>query len=33
MAIGGAITGYLFIKSTLSKKPDLMQDEIDHIGE
>lgn len=33
VAIAGAITGYLFLKSTLSKKPDIMQDDIDNIGQ
>jgi hypothetical protein len=32
VAVAGAITGYLFIKNILSKKPDTMQDDIDNIG-
>ena len=32
VAIGGAITGFLFIKSTLSKQPDQDPDDIDQIG-
>ena len=33
VAIAGAITGYLFLKSILSKKPDIIQDDIDNIGQ
>jgi hypothetical protein len=33
VGITGAITGYLILKSFLSKKPDNMQDDIDQIGQ
>ncbi|MCW3090244.1 MAG: hypothetical protein JWP81_1313 [Ferruginibacter sp.] len=32
MGIASAFGGYLFIKSTLDKKPDAIEDEIDRIG-
>jgi hypothetical protein len=32
VAIGGAITGYLILKSNLSKRPDVMDDDINQIG-
>ncbi|MDB5198326.1 MAG: hypothetical protein JWO92_289 [Chitinophagaceae bacterium] len=32
VAIAGAITGYLIIKRSLSKKPDLLDDDINQIG-
>jgi hypothetical protein len=33
VGITGAITGYLILKSVLSKRPDNMQDDIDQIGQ
>jgi outer membrane lipoprotein SlyB len=32
VAIGGAITGYLILKTNLSKRPDEMDDDINQIG-
>ena len=32
VAIGGAITGYLILKSNLSKRPSVMDDDINQIG-
>lgn len=32
VAVAGAITGYVIIKSNLAKKPDLLEDDINHIG-
>lgn len=32
VGIAGAFTGYLFIKSTLVKKPDVLDDDINNIG-
>lgn len=32
LGITGAITGYVILKSVLSKKPDSMQNDIDQIG-
>lgn len=32
VAIAGAITGYLILKSYLIKKPDLLDDDINQIG-
>lgn len=33
VGITGAITGYFILKSVLSKKPDMLQDDIDQIGQ
>jgi hypothetical protein len=33
MAIAGAFTGYVILKNVLSKQPDIIQDDIDHIGQ
>ena len=32
VAVAGAITGYVILKATLSKKPDLLDDDINQIG-
>lgn len=32
VAVAGAVTGYLIIKSNLSKRPDLLDDDINQIG-
>jgi len=32
VGIGGGITGYLILKSNLSKRPDVMDDDINQIG-
>jgi hypothetical protein len=32
VAVAGAVTGYVVLKASLKKKPDLMDDDINHIG-
>jgi hypothetical protein len=32
VAIAGAVTGYLILKANLSKRPDLLDDDINQIG-
>ena len=32
VAVAGAVTGYVILKATLSKKPDLLDDDINQIG-
>ncbi len=32
VAIAGAVTGYFIIKANLSKKPDILDDDINQIG-
>jgi len=32
VAIAGAVTGYVVLKANLSKKPDLLDDDINQIG-
>lgn len=32
VALAGAITGYVALKRTLSKRPDILDDDIDQIG-
>lgn len=33
VALAGAVTGYVILKSNLSKRPDVLDDEIDQIGQ
>jgi hypothetical protein len=33
VAVTGAITGYIILKNNLSKKPDLLDDDINQIGQ
>ena len=32
VAVAGAVTGYVILKANLSKKPDLLDDDINQIG-
>ncbi len=32
VAVAGAVTGYVIIKASLAKKPDLLDDDINQIG-
>ena len=32
VAVAGAVTGYVLLKANLSKKPDLLDDDINQIG-